>query len=55
MSGAAVSVATVIPDIGLTTQTELAQRVQLISGLLDIPLVADADTGFGDVTNVYRS
>jgi 2-methylisocitrate lyase-like PEP mutase family enzyme len=55
MSGAAVSVATGIPDIGLATQTELAQRVQLISGLLNIPLVADADTGFGDVTNVYRT
>lgn len=30
-------------------------RVRLISGLLNIPLVADADTGFGDVTNVYRT
>jgi 2-methylisocitrate lyase-like PEP mutase family enzyme len=55
MSGAAVSVATGIPDIGLATQTELGQRVALISGLLNIPLVADADTGFGDVTNVYRT
>jgi 2-methylisocitrate lyase-like PEP mutase family enzyme len=55
MSGAAVSAVMGVPDIGLATQTELAQRVQLISGLLDIPLVADADTGFGDVTNVYRT
>ena len=55
MSGAAVSVVTGVPDIGLATQTEMAQRVQLISFLLDIPLVADADTGFGDVTNVYRT
>ena len=55
MSGAAVSAVTGVPDIGLATQTEFAQRVQLIAGLLDIPLVADADTGFGDVTNVYRT
>jgi 2-methylisocitrate lyase-like PEP mutase family enzyme len=55
MSGAAVSAVMGVPDIGLATQTEFSQRVQLISGLLDIPLVADADTGFGDVTNVYRT
>ncbi len=56
MSGAAVAAsATGLPDIGLATQTELARQAALITGLIDIPLVADADTGFGDVMHTYRT
>lgn len=56
MSGAAVAAAaTGMPDIGLATQTEMVRQVGLISGLIDIPLVADADTGFGDITHTYRT
>ena len=53
-SGAAAAV-TGLPDIGLATQTELVNQVALLSRCLDIPLVADADTGFGDVTHAYRT
>ena len=56
MSGAAAAAAvTGLPDIGLATQTELVNQVALLSRCLDIPLVADADTGFGDVTHAYRT
>jgi len=53
MSGAAVAATLGLPDIGLATQTELAARVALITRVLGVPLVADADTGFGDVTHTY--
>jgi 2-methylisocitrate lyase-like PEP mutase family enzyme len=55
LSGAAVAAVTGLPDIGLTTQTEMTRQLGLVSGLLDIPVIADADTGFGDVTHVYRT
>lgn len=55
MSGAAVAAATGVPDIGLATQTEMTRHAGLLAGLLDIPLIADADTGFGDVTHAYRT
>ncbi|MTE16816.1 isocitrate lyase/PEP mutase family protein [Nocardia aurantiaca] len=55
MSGSAVAATAGLPDIGLTTQTEMADRVALISRTVEIPLIADADTGFGDVTNTVRT
>lgn len=45
-----------LPDIGLVTQTEMADRARMIVGALgDVPLIADADTGYGAVTNVIRT
>lgn len=56
MSGAAVSVSAVgLPDIGLATMTELVHQAGVINRQLHVPLIADADTGFGDVTNVFRT
>lgn len=55
MSGAAVAAANGLPDIGLATQTELVRQVALLTDILDVPLVADADTGFGDVSHAYRT
>jgi 2-methylisocitrate lyase-like PEP mutase family enzyme len=56
MSGAAVSASSVgFPDIGLATQTELVAQAVVINRQLDIPLIADADTGFGDITNIVRT
>lgn len=56
MSGAAVSASAVgLPDIGLTTMTEMVDQAVVINRRLSIPLIADADTGFGDPTNVYRT
>jgi 2-methylisocitrate lyase-like PEP mutase family enzyme len=56
MSGAAVSASAVgLPDIGLATMTEFAAQARVIRRQTALPLLADADTGFGDVTHVYRT
>lgn len=56
MSGAAVSMAVGgVPDLGLLTLTEMASQAALLAGILSGPLVADADTGFGNALNVQRT
>ncbi len=56
MTGAGVSAsAHGLPDIGLLTQTEMAERARVLCGILDIPLIADADTGYGSPLNVVRT
>jgi 2-methylisocitrate lyase-like PEP mutase family enzyme len=56
MTGSGVSVGVLgHPDIGLTTMTEMRDQAALLCRQLHIPLIADADTGFGDVTNVFRT
>lgn len=44
-----------IPDIGIGTATEMITRARYLASILDIPLVCDADTGYGDVTSVIRT
>lgn len=45
-----------LPDIGLLTQTEMVERARmLVRTLGDIPLIADADTGYGAPLNVVRT
>jgi 2-methylisocitrate lyase-like PEP mutase family enzyme len=53
MSGAAVAASLGLPDIGLATQADMAARVALLTRVLGVPLVADADTGFGDATHTF--
>ncbi len=56
LSGAAFSAGALgVPDIGLFTLTELAQQTAWITRQTKIPLVVDADTGFGDAVNVERT
>jgi 2-methylisocitrate lyase-like PEP mutase family enzyme len=57
MTGAGVAASGFgLPDIGLVTATEMADRVRMIAGALgDIPLIADADTGYGAPMNVVRT
>jgi 2-methylisocitrate lyase-like PEP mutase family enzyme len=57
LSGAGVSVAGFgLPDIGLLTQTEMTERARVVAGTLDgVPLIADADTGYGAAINVART
>jgi len=43
------------PDIGLTTLTEIANVVGTISDAVALPLLVDADTGFGNAVNVVRT
>ncbi len=44
-----------VPDIGLVTLAELADHVAAIADAVDLPILADADTGFGNPLNVMRS
>jgi len=43
------------PDVGLTTLTEMAQAAQNMCAAVDVPVIADADTGFGGSVNVERT
>jgi methylisocitrate lyase len=56
LSGAAFSAGVfALPDIGLFTLTELAQQTALITRRTPVPLIVDADTGFGEAVNVERT
>lgn len=45
-----------LPDIGLVTLTEMAERARMLVGVLgDVPLIADADTGYGGPLHVGRT
>lgn len=44
-----------LPDIGLMTQTEMLGHIGRISTATSLPVVSDADTGFGDIVNVART
>lgn len=43
------------PDLGLTTATEVAQTLALVTERVDCPVIVDADTGFGNALNVQRT
>lgn len=55
VSGAAVSAGEGLPDLGLTTVTEIARAISVVRRQLAVPVIADADTGFGDETNTFRT
>ncbi|EOM75482.1 methylisocitrate lyase [Rhodococcus rhodnii] len=55
VSGAVVSADLALPDIGLTTLTEVAGRAQQIARVTDLPVLVDADTGFGEPMNAART
>ena len=56
VGGFGISASTLgLPDVGLLTLTEMAEAVRRISQRLDIPVMADGDTGHGDLHNVART
>ena len=55
ISGAALSADLGLPDIGLTTLTEVVSRAQAVARMTDLPVIVDADTGFGEPANVART
>ena len=55
VSGAVVAADLGLPDIGLTTLTEVAQRAGQIARMTDLPTLVDADTGFGEPMNAART
>jgi carboxyvinyl-carboxyphosphonate phosphorylmutase len=43
------------PDVGLLTMTEMVDNARRISACVDVPVIADADTGYGNPLNVIRT
>ena len=43
------------PDVGLITQTEIVQNARYIINAVDVPVICDADTGYGNPINVWRT
>lgn len=55
LSGGALSAATGVPDVGLLTLTEFVDEARRIAQATRLPLLCDADTGFGEALNVERT
>ncbi|MBV9561883.1 MAG: isocitrate lyase/phosphoenolpyruvate mutase family protein [Bradyrhizobium sp.] len=43
------------PDVGLTTMTEVTETIAAIADAVSLPIIADADTGFGNAVNMVRT
>src|SRR5579863_7425146 len=54
-SGAALSAGFALPDVGLVTQTEFAEQGRYLASAVSIPVISDADTGFGEALTVERT
>ncbi|RBQ16916.1 methylisocitrate lyase [Spongiactinospora rosea] len=55
VSGAVLSADLALPDVGLTTLSEVAGRAQAIARVTELPTLVDADTGFGEPLNTART
>lgn len=55
MTGAGVSAAHGYPDYGLLTQSEMTETAAMIARSVAVPLISDADTGYGNELNVTRT
>ncbi|TAM75648.1 isocitrate lyase/PEP mutase family protein [bacterium] len=56
MTGAGTSASRIgMPDLGLTTMTEMVENARVIARVANVPVIADADTGYGDTLNVVRT
>jgi 2-methylisocitrate lyase-like PEP mutase family enzyme len=55
MTGFGTAASRGFPDVGLLTMAEMVQNVRYIANAVDLPLICDADTGYGNPVNVYRT
>jgi 2-methylisocitrate lyase-like PEP mutase family enzyme len=55
LSGGAVARSMGIPDIGLVTMSESIERAAQVVSAIKIPIIADADTGYGNAVNLVRT
>lgn len=55
MTGSGTSAERGFPDVGLLTMTEMVSNAKYIAGAVDIPVICDADTGYGNPLNVQRT
>ena len=55
LSGGALSAGSGVPDVGLLTLNEFVDQARFIARATNLPLLCDADTGFGEALNVERA
>ena len=55
ISGGAIARSMGYPDVGLVTLTEMRKRLEEIRSVTTLPLIVDADTGYGNAINVIRT
>jgi 2-methylisocitrate lyase-like PEP mutase family enzyme len=55
LSGGAVARSMGIPDIGLVSMSEAIERAVQVVSVVNIPVIADADTGYGNAVNLVRT
>ena len=55
MSGGSTSSAHGYPDYGLLTMSEMVENASRIADAVDVPVISDADNGYGNELNVYRT
>src|SRR3989449_2788146 len=55
LSGYSVAMANGWPDMGFLTQTEVARIASMVAGAVDIPVIADADDGYGNALSTLRT
>ena len=55
MTGAGTAAERGFPDVGLLTMTEMVTNAKYIANAVNIPVVCDADTGYGNALNVQRT
>ncbi len=55
LTGGGFSRANGYPDLGLLTMTEITQHISRAADIVDIPVIADMDTGYGNALNVVRA
>ena len=55
MTGAGTSATLGYPDYGLVTMSEMAENAGRIAAAVDVPVIADADTGYGNELNTTRT
>ena len=55
MTGAGTAAERGFPDVGLLTMTEMVANAKYVASAVDIPVICDADTGYGNPLNVMRT
>ena len=55
MTGAGTAAALGYPDFGLVTMSEMVANAGRLAAAIDVPVIADADTGYGNELNAFRT
>jgi isocitrate lyase len=55
LSGYSVALMNGFPDMGLLTMTEVAKTASMVAGAVDVPVIADADDGYGNALSAMRT